>query len=36
VIGIAPGLPWLRYRFLVQGARYLTPDAARWLPLERI
>lgn len=36
VIAIAPGLPWLRYRFLVQGARLLTPEAASWLPLERI
>jgi len=36
VIAIAPGLPWLRYRFLAQGARFLTPEAASWLPLERI
>jgi pimeloyl-ACP methyl ester carboxylesterase len=36
VIAIAPGLPWLRYRFLAQGARFLTPDAASWLPLERV
>ena len=36
VIAIAPGLPWLRYRFLVQGARFLTPEVASWLPLERV
>jgi pimeloyl-ACP methyl ester carboxylesterase len=36
VIAIAPALPWLRYRFLVQGAAWLRPSAADYLPLEQV
>jgi pimeloyl-ACP methyl ester carboxylesterase len=36
VVPIAPYLPWLRFRFLLQGATLISPDLAAWLPLERI
>lgn len=36
VVPIAPYLPWRRFRFLLQGARILSPDLAAWLPLELI
>jgi len=36
VIAVAPALPWLRFRFLLRGARLLQPQlAADWVPLER-
>ena len=35
VIAIAPYLPWLRYRALMQWARLIDPRAADWIPLER-
>jgi pimeloyl-ACP methyl ester carboxylesterase len=35
VVPIAPYLPWLRFRSLLQGARLLSPELAAWLPLER-
>jgi pimeloyl-ACP methyl ester carboxylesterase len=34
VIAIAPFLPWLRFRFLLQGAALIDPRVADWLPLE--
>jgi pimeloyl-ACP methyl ester carboxylesterase len=37
VIAIAPYLPWLRFRSLVEvGARLIDPQAAYWLPLEHL
>lgn len=36
VVPIAPYLPWLRFRFLLQGAHMISPDMAAWIPLERI
>lgn len=35
VIAIAPALPWLRFRAFLPAARWLTPELADWLPLER-
>jgi pimeloyl-ACP methyl ester carboxylesterase len=35
VIAIAPALPWLRFRLLVEVARLIDPGVAAWLPLER-
>jgi pimeloyl-ACP methyl ester carboxylesterase len=34
-IAIAPYLPWLRFRFLVEGAGLIDPRIAEWLPFER-
>ncbi len=36
VVAIAPALPWLRFRPLLQAMRAVDPDVARWLPLERV
>jgi pimeloyl-ACP methyl ester carboxylesterase len=36
VIAIAPSLPWLRYRLLLEPARLLDPRMAHWIPLERV
>lgn len=36
VVPIAPYLPWLRFRSLLQAAYVISPDLAAWLPLERI
>jgi pimeloyl-ACP methyl ester carboxylesterase len=36
VIPIAPYLPWLRYRLLLEGMRLVDPGMADWMPLERI
>jgi pimeloyl-ACP methyl ester carboxylesterase len=35
VIAIAPYLPWLRFRFLVESAWLIDPRLAEWMPLER-
>jgi len=36
VIAIAPYLPWRRFRFLLEGARLVSPDLAGWMPLETV
>ena len=36
VIAVAPALPSLRFNPFLQGARLLSPNAADWLPLERV
>jgi pimeloyl-ACP methyl ester carboxylesterase len=36
LIAVAPYLPWLRFRPLVQLAWLINPAAAAWLPLERL
>ena len=35
VIAIAPYLPWLRFRIVMQSAWLIDPRIADWLPLER-
>ena len=36
VVAIAPYLPWLRFRWLLSAGYLLSPQAAAWIPLERI
>jgi pimeloyl-ACP methyl ester carboxylesterase len=36
LVAVAPSLPWLRFRPLMELARLIRPGAAEWLPLERI
>jgi CubicO group peptidase (beta-lactamase class C family)/pimeloyl-ACP methyl ester carboxylesterase len=36
LVAIAPYLPWLRFRPFMQLARLMSPQAAAWLPLERL
>lgn len=35
VIPIAPYMPWRRFRFLLEAARWIDPRLAQWMPLER-
>jgi pimeloyl-ACP methyl ester carboxylesterase len=36
VIAVAPYLPWLRYRFLLEWASVIDPRIAGWMSLERV
>jgi len=36
VVPIAPALPWVRYRALLESVRWLDPQLAAWVPLERL
>lgn len=36
VVAIAPYLPWLRFRLLLQWSALLRPEMAAWFPLERL